>query len=678
MIESVRLESWAPDTDENNPALIAASQSVIPVNRGGRTLIATRGSPGVALETTSDITNTLLDSTPKRWMPAPVNAYTAYWSDGSSTQFVLIGKLPSQTCDDLGMPDSGDFNGAIVVPEKQGVAMAIKAHTTTARSNHATTPANWPSTFSLDFDYYGSFAQYGDYCFIATGDFLTYIPKGGTPVAFGDRTQSSGSIPYTPDAPGGSDNSAFKPRFVAQAGDRLFAACVVGTTPDSATVTMDEVYWIASNVNVLSSGFPKFSFTDDSTVTSDRVADTPGPITGMRSLDRSVVIYKRNSVYLLADDGSGITQQVLSREVGPTGDQSVVDLGGKHVFMGRNDIYYIEGQTVQTLPNGCREFLFGPDGDIDKERIHGVRGQFDRKNNCVYWYYPSREYAEWQTNSRRPVAGVAADDGKPVCDSWVCWNIVLNSWTNGRFRYFRSPSVATDSPWLGYGQGVTAVCQPDVDLSSALNYLQFGTTTNPFFSGTPNWNTVLTDALWGDSAFSSVADRTAAVFSGVIQINQGVKQITVGVMRVPKTGKGLLPIRAEVDLDLFQNSLRYVHEPSTANEYLTAKVRTGDFGDGVSYKFVRGVRPRFVGSYMPTKVTCRVYVRQHLSEDWRNTDTTTVTTSPSGAVEDYMTTGAPYWFHIRSNSRYHQFEFEYDGRVELSGYDIDYDDAGTR
>ena len=654
MIESIQIETWAPDTDENNPSLILDSQSLYPVVRGVRTMIP----PG---KTAAPL---ILYATDKYYYPTPVNCYTAYWASGSSNRYVLTNQINANAAEAAGvLVDGGGtiaafngtlFNGIVPIAHKKGDQRAQEA---------ATTPTSWDNAFELDVDYYGSFAQYGDYCILATGQALIYIKSTDADAPKNDITGT--------DNPAQSD-ADFKPKFVTQAGDFVFAACINGGGTDEADVAMDEMYWVTSIAGVINSGNGKPSFNPSIVGTnsqSARADDTPGPIIGMRSLDRSVVIYKRKSIYLLQASGTEITQQVISREVGPTGDLSVVDLGGRHVFMGPSDFYIIEGQAVQTLPNGCREFLFGVDGDLDAKRMHGVRGQLDSRNSCVYWYYPSMGYSSSQLD---------VDDGKPICDSWVCWNFVKNSWTFGRFRYFNATASTLAKKHVG--QGVAAVCNPDIDLTDAITYsnipLKVYGAAAATWANTPSPATI----LWGDDIFVSQPSRTAAVFASVINGAAPDPGETSGSPEPPAR-----PIRIDFstnvyDTDLVKTSLCYDPYVSASNKSLDGRLRTGDFGDGVNYKFVRGVRPRFVGNKTPGSVTCTVYVRQHLYDQWEISSTTS-----SGQVIGTATTGgAPFWFHIRSNSRYHQFEFTYDGNnesgtaVEFSGYDIDYDDAGTR
>ena len=151
MIESIQIETWAPDTDENNPSLILDSQSLYPVVRGVRTMIP----PG---KTAAPL---ILYATDKYYYPTPVNCYTAYWASGSSNRYVLTNQINANAAEAAGvLVDGGGtiaafngtlFNGIVPIAHKKGDQRAQEA---------ATTPTSWDNAFELDVDYYGSFAQF--------------------------------------------------------------------------------------------------------------------------------------------------------------------------------------------------------------------------------------------------------------------------------------------------------------------------------------------------------------------------------------------------------------------------------------------------------------------------------------------------------------------------------------
>lgn len=654
MIDQVQLTSWAPDTDENNPGLLADAEQVYPITRGFRSLgVPSNRAPSPEIKFLNDSTAGDI-TTVNRYYPPPVNAYTAYWADGTSDVYVLTEQT---TVSAILVGGAEVVNGGLYrLVDGVFTLIGYKESSTSARTNEpATTPVAWTDVFDLDPNHFGSFAQFGDYCFLADGDALIYIQSGD---AAGDPKVDAVGLTTTANADGTGTGGTVAPKFVAQAGDFVFVSCdnSSAVTYDAKGVLVDSTYWRCSVAGVIDSdGKPDFSLANSDATRSEsaRAADTSGPIIGMRALDRTVMVYKERSTYMIMDDGSSMVQQVLSTEVGPLCDSAVVDFGGKHVFVGHNDFYFVEGQTVQSLPNPCREFLLGPGGDLDKERYFGVRGQHNRIDNCVYWYYPSVAYSSFQQDTSLQ---------KPVCDKWVCWNYLTDTWSRGSL-------VGTNNG--GRRLGLSAVCNPDMSKSDAITYTEF-----PASISYTTWNTDV-DITWTSPLIVGSGDRAPGYFTCTILDSSGnfispINQLAGFIMGNGDLWSGWVAdgyFLLKNDVTLLKNN-SYVVPPNPSNG-VSCQIRTGDFGDGVNLKFVRGIRPRFIGPTSPTDVSCTIYVREHLSDNWRNAGS-----SYAGTSE--LNSGSPFWFSVRANARYLQFLFSFTGMAELSGYDIDYDDAGTR
>lgn len=687
MIDQATLSSWAPDVDENNPSQLVDCNQVYPVAKGIRTFsipVVRASTPKIVFK------NPVVGGSQtvrEEYYPPVVNAYTCYWRDGLSTAYALTEKVRAAYFAGLNLVGNTAVNGAIFVlnnTEWELKAYVQSADQGSARPNEQTTiptasinntfdgendPAvAWPNTFDMSRVDFGSFAQYGDYCFVATGNSLTYF-------TFAEKN--------TPKQRLSSGSKDVAPKFVAQAGDFIFQANSTANADDDKGIVMDSMYWICSAAGVVDGSnpaLPDFNL-NNSTVTrceSARAADTPGPIVGAVALDRSVILYKERSVYMINDDGSGMIQQVLSSEVGALCENAVVDMGGKHVFIGHNDFYFIEGQAVQTLPNPCKEYLLGPGGDLDKSKYFGVRGQHNREQTCVYWHYPSVDYASFQYD---------ADEHKPVCDKWICWNYSTDTWTRGTGIQSNAESTTSPSRVVSVG----AIASPDLDSANTTTYLGFGDeVTNAATSvDPPLWATNFA-VSWTSSVISGPTNRNAAFFhvttksrnlnssplstSKPLYALSGREQTSTYAL-VPAgsfLAKDPLPngtLMYPGEYTLYKNNL--VSDPDFPIPGSKSVIRSGDFGDGINLKFVRGIRPRFVGNLTPTEVVCSIYVRQNLSDDWE-------LSSKSYAGTAELSSSSPYWFSVRSNSRYHQFEFSFTGLAELSGYDIDYDDSGVR
>ena len=132
-----------------------------------------------------------------------------------------------------------------------------------------------------------------------------------------------------------------------------------------------------------------------------------------------------------------------------------------------------------------------------------------------------------------------------------------------------------------------------------------------------------------------------------------------------------------------------------------AMLRTGSFGDGNSYTFIRAVRPRFVGDLPPTQafltVTGKVELTTSVAPKGAEASAVSWLSNTQGSMSTFtsdlnvydteglatttsLTTDprSPQWFPVRMTGKYIQFSFTFKGDAELMGFDIDYDTTGSR
>lgn len=122
---------------------------------------------------------------------------------------------------------------------------------------------------------------------------------------------------------------------------------------------------------------------------SGRLIDSPGPITGLRSLADTFVIYKSRAVFLgVYVGGDTIWQfQRVSAEVGAPSNSGIVDTGYAHFFLGNDDFYVFDGTRPVPIGAPVREWFYN---DLNAAFSYRVQGAFDRQNARVWWFYPSR------------------------------------------------------------------------------------------------------------------------------------------------------------------------------------------------------------------------------------------------------------------------------------------------
>ncbi len=120
-----------------------------------------------------------------------------------------------------------------------------------------------------------------------------------------------------------------------------------------------------------------------------RLLDTPGAIRALKKLGDVAVIYKENSMYLGQYQGPPIiwSWSLISGEVGAVSNESVVNIGTAHFFIGINDIWVFDGTRPAPIGEGIREWFFG---DLNSTYRYNIIGQHDKANALIYWYYPSK------------------------------------------------------------------------------------------------------------------------------------------------------------------------------------------------------------------------------------------------------------------------------------------------
>lgn len=114
--------------------------------------------------------------------------------------------------------------------------------------------------------------------------------------------------------------------------------------------------------------------------------DTPGPITALCRLNDGIVVFKSNSMYFGRYVGSGSGSPIwdferVSDRIGCIGHRSVVDVGGKLVFVGPEDAYIFDGTPPRSITEGIWETEFK-----NKTTYLGIAAMWvghDKVNNCV-------------------------------------------------------------------------------------------------------------------------------------------------------------------------------------------------------------------------------------------------------------------------------------------------------
>lgn len=125
---------------------------------------------------------------------------------------------------------------------------------------------------------------------------------------------------------------------------------------------------------------------------SDSITATPGPITAGRKFGNTIVVYKKNSMFLGINTSPPNIWEFaqIPGTAGAMSQESVVNIGTpenpKHIFMGENDFYIFDGS--KPVPIGSNRVKLTVFNQLLQSRYYACSALHDRVNNLVYFYYP--------------------------------------------------------------------------------------------------------------------------------------------------------------------------------------------------------------------------------------------------------------------------------------------------
>jgi hypothetical protein len=125
---------------------------------------------------------------------------------------------------------------------------------------------------------------------------------------------------------------------------------------------------------------------------SDTLTATPGGNTAGRRFGNTIVIYKKNSMYLGVYVGPPNIWEftLIPGSAGAMSQEVVVNIGTPenpiHLFMGEDDFYRYDGaRPVRVGTNRIKRQVFT---ELVQSRYYACKALHDPKNSLVYFYYP--------------------------------------------------------------------------------------------------------------------------------------------------------------------------------------------------------------------------------------------------------------------------------------------------
>lgn len=123
--------------------------------------------------------------------------------------------------------------------------------------------------------------------------------------------------------------------------------------------------------------------------TTGRLIGNGGELTAGLRLGPYMVAYKTSSIFLGSYVGTPIVWQWdrIPGDVGCVGPEALTDIGGAHIFVGDDNIWYFDGTRPVPIATGqVRDWFFQNSAPSVRYR---TIVKYDRQNNRVWFFYPS-------------------------------------------------------------------------------------------------------------------------------------------------------------------------------------------------------------------------------------------------------------------------------------------------
>lgn len=274
----------------------------------------------------------------------------------------------------------------------------------------------------------------------------------------------------------------------------------------------DDTTWTPSNTTQANSG---------------RLVATAGPITAGAKLGEYAVAYKNRSMYLGQYVGAPVVWdwvQVQGGNAGCVGKDALCDVNGIHFFVGEDNFWLFDGTSPTPIGDGAVRFWFRE--NANPQAIYKTICTFDKLNNLVYVFYPSRT--------------------SEVVDSALVYHIQSKRW--GR---------------------------ADRAIEAALEYVSPGATIDGLTAYSATIDGLPTAGF--DSQYWLAGGRSLAIFDTSHQLQSLTGVSTGSVMETGEAGDD------DVVSLLQQIRVRYAKSPTTATVQTRFRMNSGDdYMDGPS------------------------------------------------------------------------------------------------
>lgn len=188
-----------------------------------------------------------------------------------------------------------------------------------------------------------------------------------------------------------------------------------------------------------------------------RLLDSPGEIRAAKRLGSGIAAYKERSIYLGTYAGPPVIWgwQLIPGEIGALSQESVLDIGTAHLFIGQDDIWSFDGSRPVSIGTAVRNTFFA---DLHPSYRYRVQGFYDRAAKTAYWYYPSKNATAGAPDSCLVYHVPSdrwgrADRSIQACVDYLSASTTYDSFGTVYGTYDAGPDLSFDSPyWFAAGQ----------------------------------------------------------------------------------------------------------------------------------------------------------------------------------------------------------------------------------
>lgn len=272
---------------------------------------------------------------------------------------------------------------------------------------------------------------------------------------FGDTTYATNKTDLIQTSTSGSfaaDGSGIKASYI----ESVSGFVMIADTNEASHGDQSDRWWCSAYQSGFT-GTPSVTTQE----TTGRLVDVPGPIRGLKKLGSDIVVYKNRGMWIGRYVGAPSVWSfyLIPGDVGCDSQESVVDIGTKHVFLGYENFYVFDGSRPIPIGDDIKRWFFT---DLSQKYRYKVIGSHDRRNSLVRFYYPSASNATGAVDSCvvfNYITGKWGRENRTVesCTEFLTGQVTYDTLGTYFSTYADIPELAYDSPFFNESSPVPTV-----------------------------------------------------------------------------------------------------------------------------------------------------------------------------------------------------------------------------